>query len=79
MDRLRSAQGILRLGERFGNARLEAACRRALAFGEIRYQTVKGILRKGLDIEPLPDHSGPIPRTAVFARMASEILPASRN
>lgn len=82
LDRLRSAQGILRLGERFGGTRPEAACRRAVLCGEMRYQTVKRILQKGLDIDPLPDHlgsTGPVPRTAVFARIASEILPASRN
>jgi hypothetical protein len=32
--RLRQAQGILRLGERTGDARLEAACRRALEAGD---------------------------------------------
>lgn len=82
LDRLRGAQGVLRLGERFGGTRLEAACRRAVFCGEMRYQTVKMILQKGLDIQPLPDHlgsTGPVPRTAVFARIPSEILPASRN
>src|SRR5262249_30586799 len=48
LDRLRAAQGILRLGKRYGNARLEAACRRAVCFGEIRYQTVKTILKRAL-------------------------------
>ena len=42
--RLRQAQGVLRLIERYGESRLEAACRRALSFGDPSYRTVKGIL-----------------------------------
>lgn len=52
---LRSAQGVLRLAERYGAERLNAACQRARFFGDMRYQTVKGILLKALDTEPLPD------------------------
>ncbi|MGH2798498.1 MAG: IS21 family transposase [Thermoleophilaceae bacterium] len=37
LDRLRSAQGILRLSQRYSPTRLEAACARALAVGEYRY------------------------------------------
>jgi hypothetical protein len=54
LDRLRSAQGVLRLGQRHGAARLEAACARALAVGEYRYHTVKTILAHALDAQPLP-------------------------
>ena len=49
LERLRAVQRILRLGERFGRVRLEAACQRALDFDEIRYRTVKTILERGLD------------------------------
>ena len=49
LDNLRAVQGILRLGERYGRARLEAACQRALSYGNPRYRTVKQILEKGLD------------------------------
>jgi hypothetical protein len=49
LERLRAVQGILRLGERFGTGRLEAACQRALAFDDLRYRTVKTILERGLD------------------------------
>jgi hypothetical protein len=56
--RLRQAQGILRLGERVGDARLEAACRRALEAGDPTYRTVKGILDAGSENDsvqpPLP-------------------------
>ncbi len=56
--RLRQAQGVLRLGQRHGDARLEAACRRALQAGDPSYRTVKGILAAGTEHEgfqlPLP-------------------------
>ena len=49
LDNLRAAQGVLRLQKKYGRARLEAACLRALAYDSIRYRTVKTILDKGLD------------------------------
>jgi transposase len=51
----RSCLGILRLGERYGTARLEAACRRALRLGACRYQSLASILDRGLDRQPLPE------------------------
>jgi hypothetical protein len=47
--RLRQARGVLRLSERYGPDRLDAACARAKAFGDPSYRTVKGILEKGLE------------------------------
>ena len=52
LDNLRAAQGIISLGKRFGNKRLEAACQRALDYENPRYRTVKVILNKGLDQLP---------------------------
>ena len=52
LDNLRAAQGVLRLGQSYGAARLEAACARALSFGSPRYRTVKTILAKALDQQP---------------------------
>lgn len=49
--RLRQAQGVVRLGERFGDERLEAACRRALEAGDPSYKTVKGVLEAGTEHE----------------------------
>jgi transposase len=54
LDNLRAAQGIIALAKRFGPARLEAACARALAFDQTRYRSVKTILEKGLDQSPSP-------------------------
>jgi len=37
------------LAETYGAARLDAACQRALDYGNPRYRTIKTILEKGLD------------------------------
>jgi len=67
LDRLRSAQGVLRLGQRYSAGRLEAACARAQAVGEYRYHTVKTILAHALDTQPLPALLQPPPVAAVAA------------
>lgn len=48
MRNLRKAQGILRLGERYGKEQLEMACKRALDYGNYRYKAIRAILDKGL-------------------------------
>jgi transposase len=55
----RSCLGILRLGKSYGNARLEAACRRALAIGGLSYKSVESILKRQLDQQPLPTTNTP--------------------
>jgi hypothetical protein len=52
VERLRAAQGVLRLAERYGNTRLEAACVRALAHDSPFFRTVKTILAGGFDQQP---------------------------
>jgi hypothetical protein len=56
--RLRQAQGVLRLGQRHGDGRLEAACARAIEAGDPSCRTVKGILAAGTERDgvqlPLP-------------------------
>ena len=53
----RPCLGIVRLADRYGEQRLEAACRRALAYSAVSYKSVKSILDKGLDrIEEKADH-----------------------
>ena len=44
VERLRAAQGVIRLAERFAPAQLEAACRRALDHDSPFYRTVKTLL-----------------------------------
>jgi transposase len=51
----RSCLGLLRLGRRYGEARLEAACARALAVGARSYRHVDSILKHGLERLPPPD------------------------
>jgi transposase len=49
----RSCLGILRLGQRYSNERLEAAAARAVSTGACSYRSVKSILERGLDRQPL--------------------------
>lgn len=51
--RLRQAQGVLRFGQKYGDDRLEAACRRAIDAGDPSYKTVKGILAAGTERLPM--------------------------
>lgn len=53
LERLRTAQGVLRLAQSYGPERLEAACARALHHGTIQYRSVKNILIGGHDALPL--------------------------
>jgi len=50
----RSCLGLMRLGRKYGNQRLEAACRRALAIRAFSSRSVQSILQTGLDRQPLP-------------------------
>jgi transposase len=75
LDRLRSVQAILRLTETVGKSRLEAACRRALHFGDIRYRRIKDILNTALDQQPLPELPGrPSQAAFTFARTPEELF-----
>jgi transposase len=49
----RSCLGILRLARHYPPERMEAAARRALASGALSYRSVKSILAKGLDKQPV--------------------------
>ena len=46
----RSCLGLLSLSRRYGEARLEAACERALALGTWRYRHVRDLLANGRDL-----------------------------
>ena len=56
----RSCLGILRLAKRYGPARLDAACQRAVAVGARSYRHVDSILKHALDRIPAPDSSAPV-------------------
>ena len=59
-----SCLGVLRLGEKYGSGRLEAACLRALTGYKVTYMGIKKILERNLDKVPpqtdlfitIPDH-----------------------
>ena len=73
--RLRSVQAILRLEESVGAERLEAACARALHFGDPSYRRVKAILNAALDREPLPEKTPDVPaQKHIFARSGDEFF-----
>ena len=75
VERLRAAQGVLRLGERYGSTRLEAACQRALAHDSVFYRTVKTILAGGHDLQPLDPAPAPTyARGARFVRDAESLF-----
>jgi transposase len=59
----RSCLGLLSLAKRYSPERLEAACLRALALGVFRQSSVRSILERGLDSQPLPE---PETETAVM-------------
>ena len=62
----RACLGIMQLGRRYGNIRLEAACARALVLGSYRFHTVRNILSAGQDRLPLepPAETNPTPTHA---------------
>lgn len=67
LDRLRSVQAILALADSVGESRLEAACARALHYGDPHYRRIKDILNAALDREPLPDQIAATSKQQTFA------------
>jgi hypothetical protein len=55
----RSCLGIIRLGQRYPVARLEAAAERALVTGAVSYRSMDSILRHNLDQQPINPPSAP--------------------
>jgi len=53
-SRLRQAQKLLGLAERYGAARLDAACRRALDFDLLDVYRIQRILEQGLELQSEP-------------------------
>ena len=67
--RLRAAQGVLGLRDKYGDARLEAACGKALAVGDPTYRTIKGILAAGARNRPAASQQ---PATAAPRRSCTD-------
>jgi transposase len=77
-SRLRQAQKLLRLAERYGSARLDAACRRALEFDLLDVYRVQRILEQGLESqsEPQPIKGQQSALVLKFLRPAQHFLSA---
>jgi len=73
IDRLPTVGRLLRLRQKFGDERLEAACQRALSFDDAAYKTIKRILTQDLDQEPRPIPV-PAPDATVFVRSTEELV-----
>jgi transposase len=76
-SRLRQAQKLLRLAERYGAARLDAACRRALDFDLLDVHRLQHILEQGLEsqTEPAPIVGHQSVLELKFLRPAHHFLP----
>lgn len=79
VDYLRAAQSILGLRKKYGDARLEAACHRALAYQSVYYKTIKSMLEVGAEQQALPQEkeitlAEPYSKGGKFCRNASLLL-----
>ena len=66
--KLRQAQKLLRLGEKYGSQRVESACFRALAFSLINIYRVENIIKEAAS-------SLPVPEDDIAAQKANATLP----
>jgi hypothetical protein len=55
---LRQCQGIIRLAEKYGHQRLNAACQRALDHNDPAYKTIRTILHDGMECASSPPSAG---------------------
>jgi transposase len=77
LSQLRTVQSIVTHLETFPIERAQAACRRARFYGLHSYAGIKNILRKGLDLEPMPivvQRQSGVLESPRFARDAGELL-----
>lgn len=74
LDNLRAVQGIISLAGKYGDERLEAACARALRYGDPRYRRIRDILQAGLDLELVSSQIQPELKLYEYARSAEEFF-----
>lgn len=74
LERLPMVRRLLAWREQVGDDRLEAACQRALHFGDPSYKTVKGILQQGLESAPDPEPGAEAPPAKAFVRNAVDLF-----
>jgi len=77
VDKLRAAQCLIGARERYADERLEAACARALAYGDPSWMRVKKILKSGIleqTMPPADDAVSPPPAAYQHARGIDEFF-----
>ena len=75
LSMLRTVQAMVTHLEGFPPERVHRACERARFFGNYKYTGLRDILRKGLDLEPLPVITPATPlKSPRYARSVSELL-----
>jgi transposase len=77
LDNLRAAQGVIGYAKKYGIARLESACKRALFFGNPKRMAVKSILAKGLDQLSLENNLQAVPLSSTYTCTGRFIRPAA--
>lgn len=75
VDRLRSVHRLLARAEKDAPARLERACARAIAFGDVSVRTIENILRTGVADRVNGEAPQPAPDWPRFAREAADLVP----
>lgn len=74
LDRLPTVGRLVRLRLQFGDARLEAACARALRFDDPAYKTIKRILVEGLDLAEPSEPTPPVSTARAFVRGVADLV-----
>jgi transposase len=74
LDRLRSVQGIMRLVDRYSPMQVEAACARALCYGDGSYRRIKSILAAGQERVPIETTVQLTLTSYTFARPVEDFL-----
>lgn len=77
-SRIREAQKLIRLRERYGASRVEAACNRAISFGLFNIHRVEGMIQKA-ETSRTSASSAPVPLSARFERSASYFRHTTQN
>lgn len=80
-SRVRQAQKLLRLAQRYGAERLNQACERALRFELVDVRGVERILQQALELDPTPDaiHGQPQELPLKFLRPADHFAHSSTS
>jgi hypothetical protein len=75
----RSCMGILRLSKKYPEARLEAACKRALSIRGLSFKSVNSILKSNLDQRSLAEKPPELAVVHANIRGASAFVPVQLN